>query len=132
MFESFFGAKKLNRDWKAPEARPTEKLPTDESTLQYPPGDIRNKMVSTVTTSDKYRPGWDAKRDEEKAVTEDWDKRIRTGGPSDNTQSGTREAFANLKHQVDMEGAIDISDISFDEDNENNEIEQNIDREKAA
>ncbi len=130
MFKSFFGAKKQNREWKAPKARPSEKLPTDESALQYPPGDIRNEMVSTVTTSDKYRPGWDANRIEEKAVAEDWDKRIRTGGPSDNTQSGTREAFTNLKHQVDMEGALDVS---FGEDDKETQIEQFPHRhEKAA
>lgn len=128
MFESFFGAKKQNQDWKAPKARPTEKLPTDETALQYPPGDIRNEMISTVTTGDKYRPGWDAKRDEEEAVAKDWDKRMRTGGPSDNTQSGTREAFANLQHQVDMEGAIDISD----DDSDAFEIEQQPAKHKKA
>lgn len=125
MFESFFGAKKQKQDCEAPNTRPSEKLPTEADSLQYPPGDIRNEMVSTVTISDKYRPGWDANRAEEEKITEEWDKQLRVGGPSDNTQSGTREAFAKLKHQVDMTGAIEISDVD-------GEIEQNIDREKAA
>jgi len=129
MFESFFGAKKQNQDWKAPKTRPTEKLPTEADSLQYPPGDIRNEMVSTVTTGNKYRPGWDANREEENAITAEHDQRLRANwGQSDNTQSGAREAFANLKHQVDMEGAIDIS---LDEDDENIN-QQNFDREKAA
>lgn len=128
MFESFFGAKK-NQDWKAPKAQPKEKLPTDESALQYPPGDIRNKMVSTVTTSDEYHPGWDANRQEEEVIAKEWDQRLRTGGPSDNTQSGTREAFAKLKHEVDMTDAIELPPENNDDEME---IEQISNRHNKA